>query len=100
LGLALAGLMSVLHTMGIVVGASMTVLDQLIEALRNAVIISKKIGEQIFRWIKIALKVAGRAAISASITTADLTLEFLRFVFEVLSAPVKLAAQLAISKLR
>lgn len=95
LGKALEGIMAALDVLGLAVSAGMTMLDRLITALRNAVLLQKEMAKMTFRFAKLALKIAGRASIAASVSIADLTLKFLRFVFDVLSAPVKVAANLA-----
>lgn len=95
LGKALQGLMRVLNVLGIAVGVGVTILDHLIVALRQAVLIKKKMADMTWRFVKLALKMAGRAGIAAAVTVSDLTTTFLTFVFDKLFMPVKIAANLA-----
>lgn len=95
LGKALEALMAALDVLGLAIGAGMTLLDRLISAMHNAVLLQKEMAKMTFRFVKLALKIAGRVAIAATVSLADLTLKFLRFVFDVKSAPVRVAANLA-----
>lgn len=99
LGKALSSLMNALNLLGIAVGVNMTILDRLIVAMHNAVLLSTRLAKTTYRLVKLALKLAGRAAIATTISLADLTMNFLRFVFDLLLAPVRMAARSAVGLL-
>ena len=96
LSMALSAILRVMNLSGVVMSFSATVLDRLIGAIEQAMALSVHMAEVTLRFVKAALRLVGRGAMTTAITAADLTREFLRFVFEMLYAPVRNAAGMAL----
>lgn len=97
LSMALTAIMRHLDVIGIGMSAGLTVLDRLADALSRAVLATARVAEQTLRFVKAALQLIGRTALRAMVSAADLTAFFLRQVFEMLFAPVRMAAQTALT---
>lgn len=98
LGKALERLMPALHTVCFGMSNSVTALDFLASGLIRAGLVAKEMGERVLRFARAALRIAGKVATAVAITAEDLTRAFLRYVLEVLLAPVKMAAQMALNR--
>jgi len=99
LSMALRGIMLVLNQAGFGLSVGTTILDQLVDAMYQAALLTKKIAETTLRFIQAALRLVGRGAMGAAATLADITRSFLRLVFDLLRRPVESAAQMAIDTL-
>lgn len=99
LSMALSGIMKFLNALGLGISVGTTVLDRMIEAMNQAALLARKMGELTLRFVKAALKLVGRAAMAATASLADLTQTFLRAVFEMLLRPVAAAARTAVSRI-
>ena len=99
LGKALETIMGALNVIGIGLGVGVTVLDRLATAVQNSAILASRVGQSVFRWVKIALRLVGRAAMAGMIAAGDLTSRFLQFVFGLLMNPVLTAARAAVGRL-
>lgn len=92
---ALSLIMASLNSLNLVLSPGLTVLDRMVDALAKGALLAVKIGETVLSFIKTALKVVGRVSIAAAVTSADLTVTFLRWVLGLLLAPVTAAASMA-----
>ena len=100
LGLALGHLIPLIRTVvGLVIDGVVTLYDQLAEAVRRAAQIGARIGGMVLRFVKAALRFVGQAGWAASVSMGDITAGFLRWLFEMMFAPVRMAANAAISRL-
>jgi len=97
LSMALRGIMRMVNMAGLALSAGITVLDRMVEAIHQGALLSKKIAETTLRFVKAALRMCGRLALRAAVTAADLTVEFLQTVFDMMLAPVRRSALLALS---
>ncbi len=92
---ALAAIMAALNGLNLVLSPGITVLDRITDALAKGAMLAAKIGEQVLSFVRTALRVIGRVSIAATVTAADLTVSFLRWVLDLLLAPVIAAASRA-----
>lgn len=96
---ALGLIMVALNGLNLVLSSDITVLDRITDALAKGAILSAKIGEQVLSFARTALQVIGRLSVATAVTAADLTVTFIRWVLELLLAPVIAAASHAGRKL-
>ncbi len=92
LSAALTQIMGALSLLGFGVSSGMTVLDGIAQGLANGVLLSKAIGETVLKFVKAAMIVLGLASLVTAVAVVDLTSKFLRYVLDLLLAPVRMAA--------
>ncbi|MEL6884320.1 MAG: lipase family protein [Pseudomonadota bacterium] len=73
-----------------------TVADALMTAIRSGLAIAKKIEGYMLRFVKAALKFAGVAVAATTVTAADLTVSFLRWILDMVMRPIRVAVSAAI----
>lgn len=95
LSVALSHIMTALSAVFGVISGGMTVLDRIAEVLARGVRLGAAIAEKVLKFVKAAMAVVGRAALSTAVTTADLTVTFLSWVLDMLLLPVRAAADIA-----
>ncbi|MCH2077618.1 MAG: hypothetical protein MK180_12210 [Rhodobacteraceae bacterium] len=100
LGMALDAMLPTIRLVtGLPIDAGVTLLDKLADAVYRAAQISREIGEKALRFMSAAMRIAGQFAAKGALTLADITASFLRWVLDLMLAPVKAAARGAISLL-
>lgn len=92
---ALAAIMAAMNTLNLVLSPGITVLDRITDALAKGAMLAASIGDAVLSFVKTALRVLGRVAIATTVTAADLTVTFLRWLLELLLTPVIAAASRA-----
>lgn len=97
LGKALEAMLPALHAVSFGMSNAVTVLDYLASGLVRAAMVAKEMGERVLRFARAALRIAGKVATAAATEAADLTRTFLRYVLNLLLAPVKVAARTAVN---
>lgn len=97
LGKALEALLPALHAVSFGMSNAVTVLDYMASGLVRAAMVARDMGERVLRFAKAALRIAGKVGSAAAMGAADLTRIFLRYVLNLLLAPVQVAARTAIN---
>ena len=95
LSVALSQIMVALSAVFGVISGGMTVLDRIAEVLARGVRLGAAIAEKVLKFVKAAMAVVGRAALTTAVTAADLTVTFLSWVLDLLLLPVRAAASIA-----